>query len=310
MSYVAPSAPLSVGGILDDWLRLFRGSFGRCWPLALLAAVAAMTTQLLVAPRPPRPGLSVLQYLEQTVSGLHTPAVIAADLLFWLIILVVYGALLAQQSAVMRGDEPLSLAGSLASAGRRLPQMLLGGILFALILAAVVLLAGAGVAWLYGRLGAHAHAEIPSLSVISAVIFGVLALVIAAAYLSVRLEFWLPAIFAEGCGGAAALGRSWRLVKGHWWHVTAVTFVASIIIWILSLAIGGTAGLIVGVFGAHGLGAADILYRVRLGAGIATIARVVTMPLLTAVWLAIYHDLRLRFEGADLAARAQALGGR
>ena len=310
MSYVAPSAPLSVGGILDDWLRLFRSSFSRCWPPALLAALAAMTTQLLVAPRPPRPGLSVLQYLEQTVTGLHTPAVFGADLLFWLIILVVYGALLAQQSAVMRGAEPLSFLGSLASAVRRLPQMLLGGVLFALILAAVGLLAGAAVLWLYGRMGAPAHAETASLPLISALILGVLALVIAAAYLSVRLEFWLPAIFAEDYGGAAALGRSWRLVKGHWWHVTAVTFVASLIIWILSLAIGGTAGLIAGVFGAHGLGPADILYRVRLGAAIATIARVVTMPLLSAVWLAIYHDLRLRFAGADLTARAQALGER
>ena len=310
MQYAAPSAPQSVGGILDDWLRLFRSSFNRCWPLALLAAVAAMATQLLAVPRLPRPGLSVLQYLEQTVSGLHTPAVFATDLLFWLIVLVVYGALLAQQSAVMCGDAPLSFAGALAIAVRRLPQMLLGGILFALILAAVILLAGAGMALLYGRIGALAHAQALSLPVISVVILAVLALVIAATYLSVRLEFWLPAIFAENYGGAAALGRSWRLVKGHWWQVTAVTFVASIIIWILSLAIGGTAGLIAGVFGAHGLGAADILYRVRLGAGIATIARVLTMPLLTAVWLAIYQDLRLRFEGADLAARAQALGGR
>jgi hypothetical protein len=35
-----------------------------------------------------------------------------------------------------------------------------------------------------------------------------------------------------------------------------------------------------------------------------------TIPLLTAVWFAIYQDLILRREGGDLAARAEALSGK
>ncbi len=45
-----------------------------------------------------------------------------------------------------------------------------------------------------------------------------------------------------------------------------------------------------------------------MAAAIAQLTRIVTLPLLTAIWRAISHDLKLRREGADLAARAQALG--
>ena len=306
MKYVAPSAPLSIGGVLDDWLRLFRSSFSGCWPLALIAAVAGTAVQLLVVPRPPRPGLSVLQYLEQTGSMVHTPQILLGDIVFWLILLVVYGALLAQQTAVMGARAPLSFGGALNSGLRRLPQMLLAGVLLALILGAVFMPAGVSLGLLIGlRRAGH-----DSRSLLLGAVFGIAALSLLLIYLSVRLQFWLPAIFVDDCGGAASLGRSWRLVKNHWWRVTAITFVAGVIIWILSVAIGGTAGAVAALLGAHGTGPADMLYRLRLGAAIATIARLVTMPLLTAVWLAIYRDLKLRLEGSDLTARAEALGGR
>ena len=307
MKYVAPSEPQPIGGVLDDWLRLFRCSFRRCWPLGLLAALAGMALQLIVIPRPPPPGLSLLQYLQQTASTVRMPQVIVGDMVFWLIVLVVYGALLAQQVAVVRGDESQSAGDSLATGLRRLPSMLLGGVLLALILGVLILPAGISAGLL---IGLHRAQGAPAPLLLGAV--GILALALLLLYLSVRLEFWLPAIFAENFGGAASLGRSWRLVKGHWWRVTAITFVAGIIMWVLNLAIGGTLGLIGAVFAAHGhgLGPGDILYRIRFGAALALLARVVTMPLLTAVWLAIYRDLRLRLEGADLAARAEALGSR
>ena len=306
MKYVAPSEPRPIGGVLDDWLRLFRCSFRRCWPLALIAAVAGMALQLIVMPPPPRPGLSVLQYLQQTGSMMHMPQVIVGDAIFWLIVLAVYGALLAQQVAVARGDDSRSVGDSLAEGLRRLPRMLLGGLLLALILAAVILPAGISAGLL---IGLHQAGREPVPLLLGAGC-GILALALLLLYVSVRLEFWLPAIFVEDCRGAASLGRSWRLVRGQWWRVTAITFVAGIIMWILNLAIGGTLGLIGGILASHGYGPGDILYRIRIGAALALIARVVTMPLLAAVWLAIYHDLRLRLEGLDLTARAEALGGR
>ncbi len=306
MKYVAPSEPQPVGGVLDDWLRLFRCSFRRCWILALIAAGAGMALQLLAVPRPPRAGMTLLQYLQQTASTVRTPQVIVGDVIFWLIVLVVYGALLAQQAAVARGDESQSVGDSLWAGLRRLPRMLLGGLLLALILGAIILPAAISAGLL---IGLH-QAGRESVPLLLGAALGMLALALLLLYVWVRLEFWLPVIFVENCGGAASLGRSWRLVKGHWWRVTAITFVAGIIMWILNLAIGGTLGLIGGILASHGLGPGDILYRIRIGAALALIARVVTMPLLAAVWLAIYHDLRLRLEGLDLTARAEALGGR
>lgn len=307
MTYVAPSSPLSIGGVLDNWIRLFSASFSRCWALALVSAAATAALQLLITPPLALPHQNPLDYLQQGLSSMR-----AAGLLYvlsWLIGLVVYGALLAQQVAVMRGNTPLSFAGALGSALRRLPQMLLAGVLMLLIVAAVCLPIGIGAALLIGAHDTGHASGWLTLGVVSSSF----ALTLVLIYLSVRLEFWLPALFVEDCGGAAALGHSWRLVKGHWWRVTMITFVAVVIITILSMAINWTAGLVGGAFGLHAINAltdpAQFIRRMRVVSAIAASAGIVTLPLLTAVWLSIYHDLKLRREGGDLAARAEALSG-
>lgn len=42
---------------------------------------------------------------------------------------------------------------------------------------------------------------------------------------------------------------------------------------------------------------------------LAQATRVFTLPLGAALWIAIYHDLKLRREGADLAVRAADMSG-
>ena len=307
MSYVAPSSPLSIGGVLDNWMRLFSASFSRCWALALVAVAVTATVQFLVTPVLPLPHQNPLVYLQHTLSMVR-----AASLLYivsGLVGLVVYGALLAQQVAVMRGSPPLSFAGALGRGLRRLPRMLLAAVLMLLIVVAACLPIGLGVAVLVGaRDAGHASG-----SLTLGVVLGSFALTLVVIYLSVRLEFWLPALFVEDCGGAAALGHSWRLVKGHWWRVTMINFVAVIILLILSMAVNWVAGLVGGVFGLHAIDAltdpAQFIRRMRVVSAIAATASVVTLPLVTAMWLSIYQDLKLRREGADLAARAEALSG-
>ena len=39
MSYQLPVAPLSIGGVLDSAIRLYRDCMRRCWILSLLYAV-------------------------------------------------------------------------------------------------------------------------------------------------------------------------------------------------------------------------------------------------------------------------------
>lgn len=307
MSYVAPSSPLSIGGVLDNWIRLFRASYSRCWTLALVAAAATAAVQFAITPVLPLAHETPLQYLQ----GMFSVARMASLLLVlsWLITLVVDGALFAQQLAIMRGGTPLSFSRALGTGLRRLPQILLAGVLILMIIAAVCVPIGAGVALL---ISLHRAGHDPRLLLLL-ISIGLLALWLLLVYLFVRLEFWLPAIFAEDCGGAASLGHSWRLVRGHWWRVTMITFVAVIVISILKIAINLVAAGIGGLFGLQAPAAladpAKLIHRIHIVSAIATAGNIVIVPLFTAMWLSIYHDLKLRRGGADLAARAEALGG-
>ncbi len=301
MSYVAPGAPQSIGGVLDDWLRLFRESFRSCWLLALIAGVGNAYQAYLLVPRlPHNPGVSLMQYFTQLGSAYRAPNVFLTDVVFWLLLLVVYGALIVQQLSLVRGRPSASLGAALSASLARLLQMLLGVVLLVLIegsLGGLIVFCSTALIPLYR-----------SPLAVTVIVLAVLTLAGVMLYVSVRIQFWLVALFDTDCGGAAAIGRSWRLVGGHWWRTTSIGFVAGIVIWILGLAVGAVAGVLAGWFSVSG-GALSLLSHLRLIAMIGALSRVLTMPLLTSVWLAIYHDLKLRREGADLAARTEALGG-
>jgi hypothetical protein len=297
MKYVAPSGPLTIGGVLDNWLRLFRASFGACWALALLAAVAAALVDLTLTPPL---GATALQNYVHYWSGMRSPTTLLADLVFWLVSLAVYGGVLTQQTALVRGAETFSFGDALTKGLRRIPQMLLGGVLIALIIGAICIPFVIGAVVLIPVLR---HSPLAILIAAPAAI----ALIILFIYVTVRLQLWMAVMFSENLGGASSLGRSWDLVKGQWWRMTGIGFVAGIVIWILSLAVGALGGLVIGLASIHGV-TPDVLFRrAQLIGTAAQVARLLTMPLLTAVWLAMYQDVKLRREGGDLAARAEAL---
>jgi len=302
MKYVAPSGPLSIGGVLDNWLRLFRASFAACWAIALLGAVAGALLELSITPTLPPQGTPALQNYLHYWSTVRGPATLLSYIVFWLVSLVVYGALLAQQTAVVRGADAFSFGQAFMQGLRRVPQMMLGAILIVLIVMAVSIPVGIGAAVAMPLLR---HSPLAILTVILVVI----ATVILFIYLMARLQLWLAVMFSENLGGASSLGRSWDLVKGQWWRVTGVTFVAGIIIWILSAAVGGVGGVVIGITGIRGGSPEEMLRRMQLIGAAGQIVQLLAMPLLTAVWLAVYQDVRLRREGGDLAARAEALGG-
>jgi hypothetical protein len=302
VKYVPPSAPLSMGGVLDNWLSLFRSSLGACWAVALLAAAAGALVQLTITPSVPTTQLPAYQAYLQYLSALRGPRIILTDIAFGLLTLLVYGALLTQQAALVRGEEPFSFGTALAKGLGRVPQILLGTVLLVLIVMAVCIPGGIAAAVFI----ALRHEP---LAIFFAALFAA-ALIAVLIYVTVRLQLWLAAMFIENCGAATSLGRSWDLVKGHWWRVTGLGFVSGIVIWILTMVIGAVIGFGVGLVGIHGTGPDLLARRLQLIGAVSEVVRLLTMPLLTAAWLAIYHDLTLRREGGDLAARAEALGGR
>ena len=67
------------------------------------------------------------------------------------------------------------------------------------------------------------------------------------------------------------------------------------------LVVGLLAGVLAGVQ-RHDLAMAQITIQI-----VSTAANVFVLPMIPAVLLSIYHDLKLRREGGDLAARVGAL---
>jgi hypothetical protein len=114
-------------------------------------------------------------------------------------------------------------------------------------------------------------------------------------YLGVRLAVSIEALVVEGRRGTEAMGRSWGLVGGHWWHAFATLLVA----WLL---IGVVNAVITAPFRATGWG---------VQGAAAAAATVGTLPYGVLVGVLLYLDLRARAERlsmetlkADLRASA------
>ena len=108
---------------------------------------------------------------------------------------------------------------------------------------------------------------------------GFILLIIPGIIFLVFLSVSIPALIVEGRRGTEAMGRSWNLVKGHFWHAFAVIIVAAIIVGIISGvigAIGGNAWFVRWIFTA--------------------IAQIVTAPYAALVSVLLYLDLRARSE--------------
>ena len=108
-------------------------------------------------------------------------------------------------------------------------------------------------------------------------------------------------MIVEDKGAPESLGRSWTLTAGHWWRVATILTVLVIVIAALVLFVGIIAAIIAASTGSIG-GISGILVQ-----GISLLGNTLISPLYSAVLVAIYYDLKLRKEGADLAGRVNAL---
>jgi hypothetical protein len=104
----------------------------------------------------------------------------------------------------------------------------------------------------------------------------------------VFLSASIPVLIVENRRGTEALGRSWELVRGHFWHALVVILVAALIVGVVSGiigAIGGTNWFVRWIFTA--------------------IAQILTAPFAALVSVLLYLDLRARSE----TLTAEALRG-
>jgi hypothetical protein len=119
-----------------------------------------------------------------------------------------------------------------------------------------------------------------------ATVAGLIVLVLPGIYIGVRLAVSVEALVVEGRRGTEAMGRSWSLVGGHWWHAFGTLLVAILLIGVVNAVI--TTPFSGGNWVVQGLAAA--------------VATVVTLPYGVLVGVLLYLDLRARKENLNLEA--------
>jgi hypothetical protein len=100
----------------------------------------------------------------------------------------------------------------------------------------------------------------------------------------VRLAVSVEALVVEGRRGTQAMGRSWELVDGHWWHAFGALVVAGLLTGIVN-------AVITAPFNNTGWFVQAIA---------AAIATVITLPYGVLVGVLLYLDLRARKENLTL----------
>lgn len=267
--YSRPTAPLPIGGVVDEAIKLYRASFASCWPIALLGSLVSGAFGIFVTLYAGDAGVgSADKSLEAALQSLQVysqPPVVALYVLQAVLSLAFYGALIAVQNAI--------------SGGRKMGWR-------------------AGIAIGFTRLGRAATAAVVWWA---AVMLGLILLLVPGFYLLGSLCLWPVALYADDAGALESLQVSRQLIQGHWWRTSTVLSTVLVIILVVTIVIGIVAGVIVAMW-RQDLAAAQLAVE-----GVGIVANVFVLPLIPASLLAAYYDLKLRRGAAHPAARTGTL---
>ena len=138
---------------------------------------------------------------------------------------------------------------------------------------------------------------VASLLYVLAIFGGMILLIIPGFILMLTLLFYMPLIASEDEGILSSLKRSHRLVWGNWWRTTSVFVVPGFIIIAVLLLMVSIIGIAIGIPNM------DIKVIALVENLASSLSSLITTPFLCAVLVSQLHDLKLRKEGGDLAAR-------
>jgi hypothetical protein len=306
--YQSPTVPRSIGGVLDDSIQLFRASFSKAVIPALLMS-AVVVVQLLI--QLSSGALEARSSGLQGAAGAATAASAAAgsalvSLLGSLFDVVLYGTILLITIGVARGEAP-TFRTAFGGAWRRFGAMLGASILFGLvgglgfILAAIPIFLN-----LSGLTTGASFAQV--VARLTPQILESLVLMLPVIYVVTRMMLYPVPLLGESQSASQSLGTSWRLVGGNWWRTSTVVFVLGIVVYvfmIIVIAVGGAAAAVI-VSGRMGTQQAAVAAGLSVGIALGA-TRVISSPLIAAMFVAVYRDLQLRKGGSDLEARLGAL---
>jgi hypothetical protein len=203
MSYELPAAPLSIGGVLDSAIRLYRDSMRRSWVLALLYSGALGVFGLVWAVALGKAVGPAAKDPRQILALMFSPVMLGGLAIAILVSFVFYGALIKTLSAWAQGNRLLPMGSAIAVGLRRFPAVILGCVINGL-----------------------------------AITIGLVLLIIPGVYFFGKMPLWMPAVFVDDVGAIEGLRISWRLTRGRWWRGAAIITVAVIVIYVFALAFG------------------------------------------------------------------------
>jgi hypothetical protein len=240
--------PLGIGEILSTAWRLYQRHWRTLLAIAAVVVVPLTLLQYLLGDWVRSRG-EVTSYQQiSTATWAVGVAALVAGLAGLLMYLVLTGAITRAVAAEVAGQDP-SLEQSYRFGFHRLGSVLLVSILVGL-----------------------------------ATIAGFILFIIPGIWIGVRLAVSVEALVVEGRRGTQAMGRSWELVEGHWWHAFGALVVAGLLTGVVN-------AIITTPFN-------NTSWFVQAIA--AAIATVITLPYGVLVGVLLYLDLRARKEQLTL----------
>jgi hypothetical protein len=269
-----PPRPLSVGEVLDLSFQIYRRTFVKCLVFGAFLVVSRWLPHLYSVAR----GQSVVQsWVTPRIDAVQVVLTIVGLLLAILFPV----AMITRQYRLLCGQPT---GGELLQVLRWLGRIILLGILLGL--------AGVGCALFL----------IPAFLAggwLRYLLFPVLLLPLA--YVLLRLVCVFTVMVVENTSATGSLARSWELTGGNALRLAAINTVAVFLLLVLYTVVGALTAFLYAVFGRT-----DVAL-IAAALGVVTVAAgAVAAPFYSALGLAIFGDLVVRKEGADLSLRISA----
>ncbi|HEY3809393.1 MAG TPA: hypothetical protein VGL50_05595 [Steroidobacteraceae bacterium] len=205
--YQRPSQPAQIGSVVDDAVKLYRASFRRCAPIAVLGALISAALDVFVVAFAHHEGMP-FNSLEASLLVYQQPPVVALGILQSVLLLGIMGSLLVMQNAVVTGDLGMTVAQAMAVGFTRLGRFVMG----TLVYLAVTLL-------------------------------GCL-IIIPGIYIGNAWSLYPAAVYVDDAGGIQSLEASRQLTVGNWWHAATVLGVAFAAVLIVAMLSDFAAGML------------------------------------------------------------------
>jgi hypothetical protein len=271
--YQKPTAPLSVSGVLEDGVRLWRASLFKISSLAVVIQILVSLPSLYMGDLSP----DVSPQQMQAAAG---AAALALPFLLGSVVIsvVIYNAIIVQLAACAERVER-SIAESLVIGLRLLPRAALLALLCVLAtiaIAAPIVVMSAGVRSLDDVLRLLSSAPM---------LLSLLAALVLYTYLFTRACLANIVLVADNLPAVQALKRSWQLTHAQFWRCSTL---AGLVI-LIFLVIGLVVGFVLALVALATSGAGSPLVKV-----ISILVQAPLAALVYALWYALYQDLTLR----------------